>query len=193
MMRHVPSDDRRGRASPRPSLLSQVRLSDGRLAWPVARAAGMSEALFRARLKAGLLPDVAVSKPVAKKGPSRAAERARWAAQRAADKAAERAAGRAISSRAYPERLDPSADAYAGVIWQGDGCRLIVSPRGAVYVVQLLNGGSWRLQRDFPSAASLRCWIDCVAVDPPAALLQAAAGLPDEPAASGFAPYRQSS
>lgn len=177
-------------ASRRPSLLRECRLSDGRLAWPVAAAAGMSEATFRGRLKAGLSPDAAVSKPVAKRGPSRAAERAEWAAQRAADQLAERAARRAISTRPVPKHLDASADSYAGVIWQEDDFRLIVSPRGAAYAVQLRNDGAWQLAREFPSAAVLRPWLACVAIDPSPALLKAAAGLPDNPAASGRSPYR---
>lgn len=50
---------------PRPSLLDHVRLSDGRLAWPVASALGMREATFRRRLNAGLSPDDAALRPVA--------------------------------------------------------------------------------------------------------------------------------
>ena len=177
----------------RPSLLRECRLSDGRLAWPVAAAAGITEVTFRGRLKAGLSPDEAVSKPVATRGPSRAAERAEWAAQRAADQLAERAARRAISTRPVPEHLDASADGYAGVIWQDDDFRLIVSPRGAAYAVQLRGGGAWQLEREFPSAAILGQWLACVALDPAPALLKAAANLPDDPAASGRSPYRPSS
>lgn len=177
----------------RPSLLSQVRLSDGRLAWPVAKAAGMSEVTFRARLKAGLSPDAAVSKPVAKRGPSRAAERARWLAQRAADRASERLARSLLASRRWPERHVSTADGYSGVIWQGGDCRLIVSPRGATYAVQVSGpGGVWQIDREFRSAALLGRWLVCAAIDPAPSLLKAAAGLPDDPAVSGFAPYRRS-
>lgn len=49
---------------PRPSLLREVRLSDGRLAWPVARERGVSEQVFRVRLKRGLSPDEAALRPV---------------------------------------------------------------------------------------------------------------------------------
>lgn len=62
----VPSLDgeiRRRRGPVRPSLLDEVRLGDGRLAWPVAVANGVHEATFRARLSAGKSPDDAV-KPV---------------------------------------------------------------------------------------------------------------------------------
>jgi len=52
---------RRGRP-PCPVLLAAV-LSDGRPAWPVAQAAGLSRDAFRYRLKAGWRPDAAV-KPV---------------------------------------------------------------------------------------------------------------------------------
>lgn len=50
---------------PRPSLLNEVKLADGRLAWPVARARGISEATFRARLRLQRLsPDEATFRPV---------------------------------------------------------------------------------------------------------------------------------
>ena len=177
----------------RPSLLSQVRLSDGRLAWPVAKAAGMSEPTFRARLKAGFSPDAAVSKPVAKRGPSRAAERARWRAQRAADMAAERLARSLLASRRWPERHVSTADGYSGVIWQGGDCRLIVSPRGAAYAVQVRGpGGDWQIDKECPSASILRHWLLMAAIDPAPSLLKAAAGLPDKPALSGFAPFCRS-
>lgn len=177
----------------RPSLMSQVRLSDGRLAWPVARAARLSEATFRARLKAGLSPDAAVSKPVAKRGPSRAAQRARWLAQKAADRASERLARSLLASRRWPERHVSTADGYAGVIWQSPDCRLIVSARGAAYAVQVLGpGGEWQNDKEFPSASILRHWLLMAAIDPAPTLLQAAAGLPDKPALSGFAPFCRS-
>lgn len=154
--------------------------------WPVAQAAGLSEAAFQARLNAGLSPDLAVAKPVAKRGPSRAAERA-------AKLKAERAARRAISTRPLSERLDASTDRYGGVIWQGNDFRLIVSPRGATYAVQVRDSdGSWQVDRDFPSAAILRRWLSCAAIDPPSTLLEVAAKLPDDPAASGRSPYRPS-
>lgn len=51
---------RRRRGHSRPSILDHVRLADGRLAWPVAKAAGIHEATFRARLKAGVSPDEAL-------------------------------------------------------------------------------------------------------------------------------------
>lgn len=49
----------------RPSILDHVKLLDGRLAWPVAKAAGVHEATFRARLSAGVSPDDAV-RPVSR-------------------------------------------------------------------------------------------------------------------------------
>lgn len=177
----------------RPSLLSQVRLSDGRLAWPVAKAAGMSEVTFRARLKAGSSPDAAVSKPVAKRGSPRAAERARWRAQRAAGRASERLARSLLASRRWPERHVSTADGYSGVIWQSSDYRLIVSVRGAAYAVQLRgSGGEWQNHKEFPSASILRHWLLMAAIDPASTLLQAAAGLPDDPAVSGFAPFCRS-
>lgn len=54
----APPQRRKGHS--RPSLLDRITLSDGRLAWPVAKAAGVQEATFRARLSAGVPPDDAV-------------------------------------------------------------------------------------------------------------------------------------
>lgn len=61
----------RGRAVARPSLLDRVRLSDGRLAWPVAVSLGISETTFRKRLRCGLSPDEATFRPLgpATRGP----------------------------------------------------------------------------------------------------------------------------
>lgn len=174
---------------PRSSLLDDCQLLDGRLAWPVAQAAGLSEATFRARLKAGLSPDAAVSTPVAKRGLSRAAERA----QRAADHTAQHAARKSASLRPWSEQRVSTADSYSGVIWQESDVRLIVSPRGATYAVQVRGSdGSWENDQEFPSAAFLGRWLACIAIDPSPALLKAAVGLPDNPASSGFAPYRRS-
>lgn len=47
----------------RSNLLDLVFLSDGRLAWPVAQAAGMNETTFRDRLKR-MSPDDALALPV---------------------------------------------------------------------------------------------------------------------------------
>lgn len=51
---------RRRKVYSRPSLLDRVTLADGRLAWPVAKAAGVHEVTFRSRLSAGVSPDDAV-------------------------------------------------------------------------------------------------------------------------------------
>lgn len=61
----------RGPAVARPSILDHVRLSDGRLAWPVASALGISETTFRKRLRCGLSPDEATFRPLgpARRGP----------------------------------------------------------------------------------------------------------------------------
>lgn len=165
----------------RPSLLSQVQLSDGQLAWPVASAAGISEPTFRARLKAGLSPDAAASTPIAKRGPSRVADRGVVHSARAP-----------VPARPSSERLASTADGYSGVIWHEGDFRLIVSPRGANYALQVQGtDGTWELEREFPSASFLGHWLHCIAIDPSPALLEAAAGLPDNPASSGFAPYRR--
>lgn len=59
----------------RSSVLREARLASGRLAWPVAAAAGMSEQTFRARLRRGLSPDEAATLPVASRSQAAAA---RW-------------------------------------------------------------------------------------------------------------------
>lgn len=64
------------RASPRrerPSLLREVVLNDGRLAWPVAAALGLSEVTFRARLRRGMTPDEATFAPLVRPGSGRMA------------------------------------------------------------------------------------------------------------------------
>jgi len=48
----------------RASILDDLRLADGRLAWPVAQSSGISEATFRSRLKAGRSPDEALAAPL---------------------------------------------------------------------------------------------------------------------------------
>lgn len=57
---------RRGSPRPRASLLDHVRLPDGRLAWPLAKALGVAEATFRSRLKIGYTPSEATFAPVKK-------------------------------------------------------------------------------------------------------------------------------
>lgn len=52
----------------RPSLKLSTFLSDGQLAWPVAQANGVSEALFYSRLKKGMTPDKVVDTPVLPRG-----------------------------------------------------------------------------------------------------------------------------
>lgn len=48
--------------NPRPSLLREVRLASGELAWPLAQANGILEVTFRERLKRGLSPDEAAQR-----------------------------------------------------------------------------------------------------------------------------------
>lgn len=61
----------------RPSILNDLRLTDGRLAWPVAMSLGMSEQTFRARIKRGLSVDRAVHLPVRVRRPSSEVDRTR--------------------------------------------------------------------------------------------------------------------
>lgn len=183
----------RDAAPRRPSLLAQVWLSDGRLAWPVAQANGISEATFRWRLKAGLSPYDAATRPVPsrdrdaiqRKRNERVARHQAYLAQQAADRAARRVLGPAR------RRVDQSGDDYAGVIWSDDAARLIVSPRGASYAIQYRAPEGWQSEREFPTAGLLGVWV-AVAADLPQAAHDAVASLPDDPSLSGLSPYRPS-
>lgn len=177
----------KGRA--RPSLLNQCLLSDGRLAWPVAQAAGLSEATFRARLNAGLSPDAAIAKPVPVRDPSRAADRAR----RVTEYQAAQAAAAREKRRALPDRFNLERDGYGGVIWSDEKCRLVVAPRGAFYALQKrIADDEWQSEREFNTASSLGVWLSVVAVEAPSpGLSRAVAALPYDPAACSFKPYRR--
>jgi hypothetical protein len=61
----------------RPSVLDEVRLSDGRLAWPVARSNGVREVVFRMRLHRGWPADRAALSPVVQRSPARSSGRCR--------------------------------------------------------------------------------------------------------------------
>lgn len=56
----VLSPPRRRKGHSRPSLLDHITLSDGRLAWPVAKAAGVGKLTYHARIKRGVDPDKAI-------------------------------------------------------------------------------------------------------------------------------------
>lgn len=173
----------------RPSLLREVKLADGRLAWLVAQAAGLSEATFRARLGAGLSPDAAVSKPVPVREPARAADRAR----RVSEYQAAQAAAAREKRRALPDRFNLERDGYGGVIWSDDKCRLVVAPRGAFYAIQeRIADDEWQCEREFNTASALGVWLSAVAIEAPSpGLSKAVAALPYDPAACSFTPYRR--
>ena len=96
------------------------------------------------------------------------------------------------SARRYPSRFDPAAPDYAGVVWADAAWRLVVSPRGSAYAVQSpLADGGWRDDRRFPGAETLRCWLACIAYDPPSGLVTAADDLPENPAACAVVPFRR--
>lgn len=183
------------KAGRRPSLLNDCLLSDGRQAWPVAQAAGISEATFRARLKAGSSPDDAATRPVPvrdadlirRKRADRAARCLAYQAQRAAD------ADMRCRSSLRAARLDALADVYGGVLWSDGDLRVIVSPRGAFYAAQSRVRGEWRAVRSFPSASALRVWLLMIAeaMGRPG-LSDAVAGLPDDPASCDRVVYRRS-
>lgn len=158
----------------RTSILDQVKLSDGRLAWPVAKARGMGEATFRARLKR-LSPDGAALGPFEHRAPSRVAERA---AEQAAFEAARSADH--VSAHWLPA-FNVLHDDYSGVIWSGAKIRLCVSPRGASYFLQSNKSGDWATFRDFDCASIVRSYVGAVMYDPPSDLSQAVLALPDDP------------
>jgi len=56
---------------PRPSILDNLRLSDGQLAWPIAKRNGINEVAFRMRLKLGWSVDDAATLPVGSRSPRR--------------------------------------------------------------------------------------------------------------------------
>lgn len=175
----------------RPSLLNECRLSDGRLAWPVAQSSGVSEATFRKRLKSGLSPDEAATRPVPVRDLERIAarrqERRDYQAQRAADADMRRKASK------RPARFGRLSDAYAGVIWSDDSLRVVVSPRGGCYAVQYRAGDEWRAERSFPSASALSVWLWASAEETGRpGLSDAVAGLSDDPAACDRVLYRRS-
>lgn len=65
---HPPPPQTRKSPPQRPSLKLSTYLADGQLAWPVAKARGISEAVFYARLKKGMTPDAVVYTPVMPRG-----------------------------------------------------------------------------------------------------------------------------
>lgn len=158
----------------RPSLLDQVKLTDGRLAWPVARDRGMSEAAFRLRLKR-LSPDDAALGAFEKRAPSDVKARAQRVAAFAAARADDRAAAH------WPPAIDFLHDDYSGVIWSDADLRLCVTPRGASYFLQSKRSGSWVTFHNFEAASALRSFVNVVLHDPSDGLLEAVAGLPNDP------------
>lgn len=80
------------------------------------------------------------------------------------------------------DHLRETSAAYAGVIAEIDGWRLIATLHGTEYVVQRPEGAGWQRVRAFRDASDLRRWLAVVAIDPPADLAGAAAVLPGDPA-----------
>lgn len=187
MLKQSPSKS--GRPA-RSSLLAVCRLSDGRLAWPVAQSSGLSEATFRARLKRGMSPDEAAACPVPPRDTDgirrRRAVRREWVAAYHAHIAAEASARRKLSSR--PARLDVLSDVYAGVICAADDVRLIVSPRAATFAVQRLERGQWVPDREFRSRDLLVAWLTSVALGVPSVIIDSAVLLPELPGDYGPLP-----
>lgn len=167
----------------RTSILDQVKLSDGRLAWPVAKARGMGEAAFRARLKRLSADDAALG-PFEHRAPSRVAERA-------AEQAAFEAATKVRRASTYwPPASDVLHDDYSGVIWSDHEVRLMVSPRGATYALQERGPDAWSDIKRFKVSSLLRSYVGVVIYDPPAGLIDACASLPDNPCDASAVPIR---
>jgi hypothetical protein len=175
---------KRRRASPRPSILDTVTLSDGRLAWPLAQAAGMSEAVFRGRLKKGLSPDQALAMPYQPQDRERVAahraERAEHAQRRREERQAERAARESLWSG--PSHLHALHEDYWGVIWAQGDSRLTVSASGTLYSVQAKRAGAWEDIHKAPSVSELRKWLAVIALDPAPELVALVKTLPENPA-----------
>jgi hypothetical protein len=162
----------------RESLLDRVYLSDGRLAWPVAAALGMSEVVFRARLKIGQSPDAATFRPVAKRD-AEAVEARRERAmefERAAKAERERAKS-AARSLALEPHLDVASHRYFGVVAQRGAVRVAVHATGKSYLVQVRNDdGVWETVRRLAVGSLLPS-----ALMYDGALLDACERLPDDP------------
>lgn len=87
------------------------------------------------------------------------------------------------------DHLREASAAYAGVIAEAGGWRLVVAPRGAAYAVQEPEGDGWRRVRAFETGSALSTWLAVVAIDPPAALVGAAKRLPQAPRDCSAVPY----
>lgn len=162
----------------RASILRTVSLPDGRLAWPVAQANGISEATFRARLKRGLAPDEAANEPVIQRD-YQGARRRRMAymlalAERQARMSARLAVGMSDGLRVG---LDARRDEYGAVVAVDGDERVAISPNGAAYLLQRRDGVRWVTCRSATVAAVLRQFA-CVYSD---ALAAALGSMPNDP------------
>lgn len=86
-------------------------------------------------------------------------------------------------------RFDRASPDYSGVLASSRSLRLIVSARGAAYILQARSGFVWSDLQSFPCADALRSYFGVVAIDPPAALSSVVIGLPDDPRDCAAVPY----
>ena len=175
-------------ASPRRvSVLQTARLANGELAWPVARARGISEVTFRARLKL-LGADLAVSRPIEPRDFSgewaqqREAWRRLWKIvelnrryarrllRRAEKQAAAAGVGLPASERARRSAAiraavagrygdDETAADYAGVLLETVDERLCAWLNGSGYFFQERQGETWAVIFDHGYLANVVDWL----------------------------------
>lgn len=163
----------------RPSLLNECRLSDGRLAWPVAQSSGVSEATFRARLKSGLSPDEAATRPVPVRDLERIAARRQQRRDYQARADHDAAAQRALRQQSLPVDRDISHDRYSRVCWS-DGAIRLSRLSGAFHVQRRNDAGRWIDEYTAYSVADLRRFVDVLCLfDLPSGLVDHVRALPD--------------
>lgn len=86
--------------------------------------------------------------------------------------------------------LNEASPTYSGALAKGNGLRLIVSARGAVYALQDQAGDRWSRVRSFPTGRALAAHVAVVLIDPAAAIAQAVVRLPDDPRDCELVPFK---
>jgi len=77
--------------------------------------------------------------------------------------------------------LNEAGPTYSGALAQGNGLRLIVSARGAVYSLRDHSGDRLSRVRPFPTVRALAAHVAVALIDPPAAIAEAVIRLLDDP------------
>lgn len=119
--------------------------------------------------------------PVRKTEAEKAAVRA-WKAEAAEALLSARQVEFYERSMTFPPSVNVFHDDYAQVIAAAGADRLIVTPRGSLYVLQeVCSETGWRARRFFDGAGPARAYLIAVAVGLDPVLTAAAASLPDNP------------